>query len=220
MKTRVGEIVKWTKGPKILHVGCSDHVVRSNSKYWLHDYLDKNFLYVAGIDISESNIRAMKKLGYKNLSVANAENFEIDDTFDTIVAGELIEHLSNPGLFLSQAKKHLNPDGRLIITTPSPFSLQNFIYASFKYPKTCQNNEHAMWFCPQTLRSLAKRFGFKEEYFSLIRDYELDNPSFTYRMFAYTMVYLSFLFPKLWESNSMLFILTRLPSLNWRGSHL
>lgn len=127
METRAGEIIKWTKGPKVLHVGCAVHIVRSRSRYWLHDYLEKNFFNVSGIDISIPNLRVMKDLGYKNLHIANAENFEIDETFDSIIAGEVVEHLSNPGLFSGQARKHLNPDGRLIITTPTPFSLLNLV---------------------------------------------------------------------------------------------
>ena len=208
MKTRIDEILKWTKGPKVLHVGCSDHVVRLNSKYWLHDYLSRNYSYVAGIDISETNIQSMRNHGYKNLHVANAENFLIDDTFDTIVAGELIEHLSNPGNFLSQAKKHLKPGGRLIITTPSPFALINVFYSWFKYPKTCQNIEHTMWYCPRTLRTISKRYCFNEEHFAFIRDYELNNSSITYRIFSHMMTYFSFLFPKQWKYNCMLFVLT------------
>jgi 2-polyprenyl-3-methyl-5-hydroxy-6-metoxy-1,4-benzoquinol methylase len=205
--SRVTEILKWAKGPDVLHVGCSDHVVRIDSQYWIHDHLCKKFDYVSGIDLSADNIHIMEEMGYKNLNVANAETFDLHEKFDSIIAGELIEHLSNPGLFLEQARKHLKPGGRLIITTPTPFSLLNFLYAHMKYPRTCQNDQHAMWFCAQTLRTLFARYGFKEEYMSLIKDYELENDSIKYKIFAYIMVYFGFLLPNKLKCNDMLFVL-------------
>ena len=39
--------------------------------------------------------------------------------FDTIIAGELIEHLEYPKHFIKEAYKALNKNGRLIITTPN-----------------------------------------------------------------------------------------------------
>jgi hypothetical protein len=44
---------------------------------------------------------------------------------------------------LAQARNHLAPGGRLVLSTPSPFSLLYFLYERFMYPKTCQNPEHA-----------------------------------------------------------------------------
>lgn len=199
--------MKWIKGPNVLDVGCSGHVVRANSKYWLHDHIYKSFPYVAGLDVSEDNISQMRSLGYKNLYVADAESFSINEKFDTIIAGEILEHLSNPGLFLQQAKKHLNPDGRLIITTPFPFSLLNILYAWLKYPNTCQNAQHTHWFCVRTFRSLINRYGYTVHHFCLIKDYELDNSSRLYRILAHVMVYLGFLLPKPWVCNDMLFVL-------------
>jgi 2-polyprenyl-3-methyl-5-hydroxy-6-metoxy-1,4-benzoquinol methylase len=44
--------------------------------------------------------------------------------FDTILMLAVIEHLSQPQKALCQALEHLKPDGRLLITTPSPFGDQ------------------------------------------------------------------------------------------------
>lgn len=205
--TRVKEIIQWTKGPSVLHVGCADHVVREGSEYWLHKHLIEKFDHVIGLDSSEENIVSMRKLGYENLIVGNAEEFELEDRFDTIVAGELIEHLSNPGLFLEQVLKHLKPGGRLIITTPYPFSLLNQMFALLKYPETVQNDQHSMWFCVKTFRELYKRYGYVEVHFDLIPDYEFDNPSLKYRMFVRFLAVFSFLFPKRLKFNDMLFVL-------------
>jgi 2-polyprenyl-3-methyl-5-hydroxy-6-metoxy-1,4-benzoquinol methylase len=41
--------------------------------------------------------------------------------FDTIVAGEIIEHLENPTKFLRACRRVIKHDGRLLITTPNPY---------------------------------------------------------------------------------------------------
>jgi 2-polyprenyl-3-methyl-5-hydroxy-6-metoxy-1,4-benzoquinol methylase len=202
---RRNEILKSVKGDSILHIGCADHHVRETSDYWLHKHLVDQFSDVHGIDISKENINKMKNLGYNNLHVQSAEDFHLGLVFDTIIAGELIEHLSNPGLFFESVREHLKPEGRLIITTPYPFSLLNILYSYLKFPKTCQNEEHSMWFCISTIRTLASRYGYQEVSYKLIQDYELDNPSIPYRILSYFLVYLGFLFPKPLKCNNMIF---------------
>jgi len=207
MKTREDRILEWVKGPNILDVGCTDHIVRENSVYWLHQHLSQKFARVVGIDISEENLEKMRALGYKNLYRMDAESFSLEEKFDTIVAGELIEHLSNPGLFLNQARSHLNPGGRLIVTTPYVFSLLYVLYSNLKFPKTCENPEHTNWLCIETMRRLSKRHGFHELYSDLVMDYRLDNPSWKYLFFAQTVNLFQFVIPKRLRNNVMLFVL-------------
>jgi SAM-dependent methyltransferase len=174
--------------------------------YWLHQRLSQLHPRVVGIDISAANLEKMRALGYQNLYQMDAETFSFDETFNTIVAGELIEHLSNPGLFLARARAHLESGGRLIITTPYVFSPLYVLYANLKYPKTCENAEHTHWLCIETMRNLAGRYGFKECHFELVADYRLDNPSTKYRLFARTMLLLGRLLPRHWRNNVMLFV--------------
>lgn len=206
MKTREEIILEWVKGPNVLDIGCTDHIVRDESPYWLHQYLRSKFPRVIGIDISEENLSIMRSLGYEDLYQMDAETFSIDESFDTVVAGELIEHLSNPGLFLDRVRSHLKPGGRLIITTPYVFAIFYNLYANLKFPKTCQNSEHTHWMCIETMRQLASRHGFKERYFDIVMDYRLDNSSWKYRIFAWVITSLRYLIPKRLRNNVMLFV--------------
>jgi len=203
---RTDATLRWVKGPKVLDVGCTGHIVELGSPHWLHGRLRATFPSVSGIDISAENVETLRKHGLGDVHVQSAESFDLSQKFDTIVAGELIEHLSNPGLFLQQARRHLGDQGRLVLTTPNPFSLAYVCYATFKFPKTCQNPEHSCWFCPRTMTELAERSGFKVVHFELIDDYRSDDPSFLYRQFSRLMVVFGPVIPKRLK-NTLLFVL-------------
>ena len=52
--------------------------------------------------------------------MGDAEHFALDRQFDTIVAGDLIEHLGNVEGFLKSVMGCLAPGGKLVIQTPNP----------------------------------------------------------------------------------------------------
>jgi SAM-dependent methyltransferase len=206
---RAETIIGWVRGPAILDVGCAAHVPEPGNPYWIHGRLREKFPDVAGIDISEANIRFLREKGFGNLHVASAETFSLPGKFDTVVSGELIEHLANPAAFLQRAKDHLSDGGRIVLTTPYPFALLYQAYAFMKFPKTCQNLEHTCWFCPQTLAVLAARTGLKVSHWELIEDYRLDDPSWKYRFFVRFVSCFRWFIPKRIRNNTMLFVLER-----------
>nr|WP_290668786.1 class I SAM-dependent methyltransferase [Ardenticatena sp.] len=210
ISTRTEQIIKHVKGPNVLDIGCTGHIIEVNSPYWLHGQLRQKFSNVVGIDINASNVKRLKEIGYDNVYVASAESFELQQQFDTIVAGELIEHLSNPGLFLQQARKHLVPNGRIVITTPYPFSLAYTLYALINFPRTCSNLEHTCWFCPQTMKSIAERAGLKILYWDLIEDYRFDNPAKRYNLFVRFISLFGRFLPKRLRCNTMIFVFEKI----------
>ena len=204
---RVDFILPYVQGPKVLDVGCAAHVPEPGAPYWLHGRLREKFPCVTGIDLNEQNVAKLRAQGFQNLFVGNAEDINIDSRFDTIVAGELIEHLSNPGAFLESARKHLAPGGRLVLTTPYPFCLMGFLYAMLKYPKTCQNLEHTCWFCPQTFKELSGRAGLRIAHWELFPMYGTGDPSLAYRLYVNFVRYFKWLLPKQLWCSAMLLVL-------------
>ena len=154
METRIKEIIARCEG-SILDFGCVQHSLESiKSDSWLHGKLAENFSNVVGVDILREEVQELEKKGY-TVICANAENFELNEKFDTIVAGELIEHLSNPGNFLDCCRNHLKHDGKLILTTPNSFWVE---YAVRKiFGKLYINPEHTAWYDDVVLPQLAER---------------------------------------------------------------
>ena len=103
------------RGRDVLDIGC---VGDERPPRWLHDHICKVAKNVIGIDNGTEGVKKLKKRGY-NVMRANAEDLDLKRRFDVIVAGELIEHLDNPGLFFGCVRKHLREKGTLVITTPN-----------------------------------------------------------------------------------------------------
>src|SRR2546425_668510 len=86
----------------------------------------------------------MRSEGYE-VMVLDAERIPAGgEKFDSIVAGELIEHLANPGMFLKSARARLRPDSQLILTTPNPFGIL-YVLAFVKNDRRAFNREHTCW---------------------------------------------------------------------------
>ena len=126
---------------------------------WLHELLCQKARRVVGVD---RIIPGVAETNNYNIVTADAESMKLNEKFDLIIAGELIEHLSNPGLFLEGARKHLKEGGRLILTSPNPWDWTRFARAVLRLPSTPIQG-HVCWYDKETIANLANRYGFKVE---------------------------------------------------------
>jgi 2-polyprenyl-3-methyl-5-hydroxy-6-metoxy-1,4-benzoquinol methylase len=74
------------------------------------------------MDVSKTNpVRALREIPYPNHYGVVADVYTLPfppDTFDCIIASEVMEHVPDPALFVRQLLHVLQPGGTLIITTP------------------------------------------------------------------------------------------------------
>ncbi len=75
--------------------------------------------------------------------------------FDSIFAGELIEHVEKPAVFLKEANRVLKKGGAMVITTPNKKSLVNRVFHSYETPI------HISLFDYPQLEALLEREGFR-----------------------------------------------------------
>lgn len=128
--------------------------------HWLHGWLSGQTSKAVGIDIDEQGIEVAEDAGY-DVYVESAEEFDLSDTFEVIVAANVIEHLASPGEMLESAYNHLEEGGQIIITTPRTHLPWNLLRQLKNEEGIQPHPEHTMWFCRQTLESILERKGFK-----------------------------------------------------------
>jgi SAM-dependent methyltransferase len=164
VKNRFGAIKPYVKGKTVLDIGCVDARPDGKKKYestGLHRFLNEHAAQLIGVDTDQDGVKQMQKDGY-NVIEANAEDMNLGRRFDCIVAGELIEHLSNQGLFLRTMKRHLVENGVLIITTPNAFSIVSF-WRILRKNTVKVHAEHTCWYDPITIEQLLRRHSFEIE---------------------------------------------------------
>lgn len=153
--TRFHQLQPYFVDKDVLDIGCA---VGYHKTDWMHGNIKVVAKNLYGIDLDRGAIEIIKEKGY-NVDFGDAQNFDLGRKFNFIHAGELIEHLDNPGGFLKSVYKHLEEDGEVLITTPNGLRVNNVIYASTGGLKV--NAEHTCWFCEYTLRTLFERMGFE-----------------------------------------------------------
>jgi len=147
---------------KVLDCGGADHYAfqeKLASKEWLHDKIAGRAKECIGVDILKQRVDEINKQGRYRFIEANVEKLPFQEEFDVVVAGEIVEHVYNCGLFLDSAWRALKQNGKLIITTPNAYSLTGIIYSIFRRKERC-HPEHVCYYSPQTLRYLVERHGF------------------------------------------------------------
>jgi len=112
---------------------------------------------VTGVDIDEEGVEILRRRGYDVLC-RNIEDMDLGRTFDLIVAGEIIEHLPNPGLAMSNLRRHLNPGGSLILSTCNPFYARQHLKI-WRSGDVQVHDEHTAWFDPHTISRLLRMSG-------------------------------------------------------------
>jgi len=148
-------------GKAVLDLGCIRHSAEFALKdaSWLHEKIKAVAKKIVGVDYLPEEIAKINSHGYDVIYGDVTKSLRINEKFDVIVAGDLLEHLTNFEGFFYNCSALLNPDGIVIITTPNPFFCGEFHYVAFK-KNFVVNPEHTCWIDPQCLEQLSGRFGF------------------------------------------------------------
>jgi len=150
-----------SKSSKILDLGCGDGFIMEIFK--------KNGHKVEGIEIAKNAIMKARKKGFKvyDLSLIEKWSHEIDQKFDVVFCGEIIEHVFDTDLFLQEVRKVLKSNGSIIMTTPNIASLARrlmlLLGISPHTETTARKYDagHIRYFTRSTLRKLLEENDFK-----------------------------------------------------------
>jgi 2-polyprenyl-3-methyl-5-hydroxy-6-metoxy-1,4-benzoquinol methylase len=139
----------------VLDVGACSGFHRAD---WMHAQIASVAREVVGVDVDEELAQLARSQGF-DIVVGDAQSMDLGRSFDVVWAGEVIEHLSCPGAFLDATRRHLGPNGLLVVTTPNVFAVSNFVYRIGGRPR--MNKGHVAWYDETTLRQLLERHRFR-----------------------------------------------------------
>ena len=147
---------------KVLDVGCSGGQLGRVLK-------NESGCSVYGIDISQEAIAEAKKY-LINAVVMDIESHGlpfIDERFDIIILGDVLEHLKVPANVLLKLKLLLNPTGRMIVSLPNVANVTirlNLLLGRWNYkPSGILDETHLRFFTLKTMKQLFQSCELKIE---------------------------------------------------------
>jgi SAM-dependent methyltransferase len=149
------------------HIGCTDTpytVERLQRGELLHSMLVE-YGEVVGFDVDETGIDLLREHFPDRQFVYGDISRDVPKqharAYDLVVAGEVLEHLANPGLFLAGCNTLLRDGGRLCVTVPNALSpkigLRSIIGRERVHP------DHHVYYGPRTLRRTLRSAEFGAE---------------------------------------------------------
>lgn len=147
--------VKTFADKKILDLGCGSGFICQKASR-------EGAKKTVGIDIVEPDFgqdSSAKNWSFLSLDL-NAPKLAdtIGDTFDLVLAFDIIEHLDSPYNFLKSCSELLSPTGRLILTTPNLMSWERFVNP--RDWSGVRDTQHKVLFTKYSLRFLMGKCGF------------------------------------------------------------
>lgn len=107
---RIETMLGLVKGQDVLEVGAGDGYCVS--------LLKKRGFNVTATEISKIRLKRMKQSGI-DAQWANVNELPFpDNSFDTVIVGEVLEHLDSMAKGLTEAERVCRPDGKIIISLP------------------------------------------------------------------------------------------------------
>lgn len=158
---REGYLVEQIKGLRVLDVGVVAHMTEAEAgEKWLHRRIRDNASYALGCDILEDSVVRLKELGY-NVVCHDICQSPLNEKFDAIVLGEVIEHITEVGELLRNCAAMLSEKGRVYITTPNPWFITFLLKGLFSRDPIVESVDHVAWYDPMTICELGHRAGLK-----------------------------------------------------------
>lgn len=159
--TRSGRILELVGGPgrRVLDVACGPGHIGA--------LIREKGNYVAGVEVSEAaSAEAATKLDAVHTFDIEGPwpSHLMDQSFDVVVLGEVLEHVFDPVVVLKNAHRVLSPKGRVVITTPNFLvwiARLQVLFGRFRYQRYgLFDFGHIRWFTYDYLQQVVSEAGF------------------------------------------------------------
>ncbi len=212
IKNRNTLIKEYCKWKKILHIWACDAPFTKEKYNWeLWEFLYKEIDLVCkeqlwiDLDTESINFLNSKKNYFSNSRIQYFDMNQLENLNfkpDIIVFWEVIEHLMNLEIALTNLKKIMSKNTLLIISTPNAYCFEwilwNFIWKEFFHP------DHKMIFTYWLLKNLLKYNWIKEYNFYFCKIPHINNKLHVKILNFISNYFVYYLFPRFY--NNLLFI--------------
>lgn len=163
---RVAYLSELARGKNVLDVGVVEHFLDAyKNPGWLHRHIAEAASSCLGVDLLEKEVEKLSKAGF-NVIARDLTDEPLNQQFDLIIAGEVLEHVDAPGRFMKNCASMLQPNGRLVITVPNPWVANAVIKNSLRSQTFVDSADHVSWYDASTLIELGQRNGLRLVKFS------------------------------------------------------
>lgn len=209
-------ILDYCKWKKVLHIWACDAPYTKEKYNWdmwplLYREIDKICSYQLWIDLDKESIQFLnsKKSEFKNSKIDFFDMNKLEDLDfepDIIIFGEVIEHLMNLEIALTNLKKVMSDDTLLIISTPNAYHVLHQINAILWFEN--MHEDHKVYFSYWYLQNLLKYNWIKiEKWFFTFLDYNKNILNWKWKIMIF---FAEKIFCKLFPStSSVLLVITK-----------
>lgn len=146
-------LIEKCRGKRVLDLGAVDF--HQGTFGGLHSSIMQVASSVVGLDYDREGIERAAAQGVTNIyfgDLQRLDQVELPGPFDIIMAGGIIEHLPNPGLFLTGVRRFFRPGTEMLLETPNAFSFHRFFLALRKVEYV--HPEHVCYYSYSTLKHM------------------------------------------------------------------
>jgi 2-polyprenyl-3-methyl-5-hydroxy-6-metoxy-1,4-benzoquinol methylase len=162
-------VVEAVQGKRVLDIGVVSHAARYfDEPGWRHGRIRAAAQYCVGVDILEPLVNELNTRGFNVRCVDATSEADLDERFDVVFIGDVIEHVDNAVALLRFAGRHLASAGRLLVATPNPFS-RKFFRRFQRQGVALVNLDHVSWITPTMALELGRRSGLTLRAYHLIK---------------------------------------------------
>lgn len=155
VENRYDRILELVKGKEVLDIGCT---WVDDDGMWLHGKMRDIATCVTGLDVE--GVSELMKKGYDIIEQSAEKPFNLHRKFEVITAIEVLDHTRNIGIFMDNMKRHLKPDGILIVAMHNPQALE-FIIEQLIFRGRLRIREHHHWQNVNTIENLIAESGLE-----------------------------------------------------------
>jgi SAM-dependent methyltransferase len=137
------------RGKRVLDLGCRSGALTRH-------FLEGN--EVVGLDVDRAALEKAAALGIETVVADVEERLPLEDeSFDAVVAGELLEHVRFPDALIGEALRLLRPAGIFVGSVPNAFRLQSRLRFLRGRPPE-DDPTHLHMYSPDQIRELLAGF--------------------------------------------------------------